>query len=1548
MDPKDKKIVNERRRRERMNNAEEKLKVLILKYLNCQLSKLEKADTLEKAVELLKQFDEGKVISQRGKEVAFAEFERKFLEQLTRQRINENILKPILETLQAVKVDSGLMQQRVPIQRPPQPRVPSMPFVNNPPTLVNTGLQQMLVNFGVLWQHHQIVQKQLGEANAMIQRFNHLLVSHVNNRNQKTETVSQQRKVAPTPLRNATQIASEFTFVSKKSSSLPKNEVKLVDSIDTHSMETPRAPPRPYKRKNFETPSIQDSSSSSDSGIFDPTPKKIPAIERDIEPVLKLFNELKRGYLAPRMPLGQSIRRFFKVQNDDDPLLPGPGNYLPQDHVNGISRTNEKSSFRPSRISNNRTPSPTKNKARASVYVGENSHVRYRKSRSKTGGNEKDHWHKENLVHMKAFENDVTTVMEIRSNYKTEQEEYILMDSKKDVADPIFSYYQLPSNIHDNEHKKSDTCLIPAHIAAIGGSLDTCTYLNDRVITEAIRNDYYFPIHPLHLIALYGPIKSHRLASQNNKELANIFLNDLEIADMFDRSKTTPLHYACMAGNIEMVKLLIEHEANVDAIQRTTHATPLHFACQSGDEEIVKFLLDKGADPDKKDSYSNTSLHYAVRGSDNPEIARAILEKVKNNEKIVSYKNNGGITAIRLAVEENRLRVAEYLLKQHFGNHNKDENEGKHEECGENDALLVHLAAQRGSPKMIKLLIENGLSIEERDNRGQTPLHFAAEENHLQLVRTLIEEKADKEARDERGFTPLLAAASRDSLEVVRELLGQTLITALSFYGENIVLVAVKHNATKVVKFLFNPVHKDEFKDIVRIMLKQVDIHLNCPLHFVAQTGNIEILKLIIPFYQEINMRNNEIKTPLHIAARFGHTEVARQLLHVSVCSINLVDIHQKTSLFAAVENGSIPMIKLLLENGANPMARCGTEIALDFAIKHGNIDVVRLLLDELKEDKDEFRKVFPLHEAVSKRKLEILKLVLDKKYTEIDQVNKEGITCFDLAIDMNYREGVELLLNNEKWHRVVRRRYVKSSRQNPHPQSPMQNLIVKMPEMAKIVLDKCVSMHGEHIYYNYEYIDDTYVLTEEAQRQHPLYNKNDIRTVCLTPFENIEKINGYRLKKECICREENYSDVIADHPLNLMLKNHSHELLSHDLVHFYVTTKWNSFAKWFYYGLCAFHLLFVLLLTEITIDIKPEKKMTLEEKIRLSSTNECLAEPWSHVLFLVFAITLFTLAIGKALRDWTVANRIPDFILAFLSFLASTPCCAIMGSTSQWRTLVILNFFAWFHLLNLVRKLPRFGVYVQMVWHTIMSFIRFSPVFILFLLPFIVSFHVLLGEDRGLLNLLQTMVRTLVMMTGEFDYEAKINDHSTFLTYLIFFLFIFIGSVFLMNLLVGLAVSDTNTTMEKAVRTRLRLQIETIHHVEVMMTDSLRRRLWTGFKKIKVTEKDAPLFDMKKVSHWCRWLGLPKTAIKRDYTQVDRKPSFGVSMRKKNKEEKLKKRQKEDLAEIRDALFVTQTRMMNIEKSFNDLLETIKQERNERWNEMKKVHEVKIMDADD
>ncbi|XP_059200003.1 protein phosphatase 1 regulatory subunit 27b [Centropristis striata] len=56
------------------------------------------------------------------------------------------------------------------------------------------------------------------------------------------------------------------------------------------------------------------------------------------------------------------------------------------------------------------------------------------------------------------------------------------------------------------------------------------------------------------------------------------------------------LHEAVLSGNLETVKLLVEHGADVH--QRDEEGwTPLHMACSDGFPHIARFLLSVGADP---------------------------------------------------------------------------------------------------------------------------------------------------------------------------------------------------------------------------------------------------------------------------------------------------------------------------------------------------------------------------------------------------------------------------------------------------------------------------------------------------------------------------------------------------------------------------------------------------------------------------------------------------------------------------------------------------------------------------------------------------------------------------------------------------------------------------------------------------------------------------------------------------------------------------------------------------------------------------------------
>lgn len=83
----------------------------------------------------------------------------------------------------------------------------------------------------------------------------------------------------------------------------------------------------------------------------------------------------------------------------------------------------------------------------------------------------------------------------------------------------------------------------------------------------------------------------------------------------------------------------------------------------------------------------------------------------------------------------------------------------------------MHYAALEGHVAAIKVLLDNGADIEDRDKMYSTPLHCASSEGHEGAIKMLLENKAEIFARDKFGYTPLHLAMIRTQVSAVKVLL---------------------------------------------------------------------------------------------------------------------------------------------------------------------------------------------------------------------------------------------------------------------------------------------------------------------------------------------------------------------------------------------------------------------------------------------------------------------------------------------------------------------------------------------------------------------------------------------------------------------------------------------------------------------------------------------------------------------------------------------------------------------------------------------------------
>lgn len=88
-----------------------------------------------------------------------------------------------------------------------------------------------------------------------------------------------------------------------------------------------------------------------------------------------------------------------------------------------------------------------------------------------------------------------------------------------------------------------------------------------------------------------------------------------------------PLHYAATNGHVDVIRLLLEEHAFIDA-ESPNKTTPLMMAARYGSIEAVRLLLEEGAEPLLKNDLGMTAIDFA-NSVDRPDAARAVSDAVR-------------------------------------------------------------------------------------------------------------------------------------------------------------------------------------------------------------------------------------------------------------------------------------------------------------------------------------------------------------------------------------------------------------------------------------------------------------------------------------------------------------------------------------------------------------------------------------------------------------------------------------------------------------------------------------------------------------------------------------------------------------------------------------------------------------------------------------------------------------------------------------------------------------------------------------------------------
>ena len=197
------------------------------------------------------------------------------------------------------------------------------------------------------------------------------------------------------------------------------------------------------------------------------------------------------------------------------------------------------------------------------------------------------------------------------------------------------------------------------------------------------------------------------------------------------------------------------------------------------------------------------------------------------------------------------------------------------------------------------------------------------------------------------------------------------------------------------------------------------------------------------------------------------------------------------------------------------------------------------------------------------------------------------------------------------------------------------------------------------------------------------------------------------------------------------------------------------------------------------------------------------------------------------------------------------------------------------------VGKIPRFGKYVQMLKTVAWNFFNFFVAYSSLVMAFALSFNVLFPEEEAFGFFVTSFMKTLVMMTGELEYNdlyypssEKIDLNGTyviqhskndsnlnmttanigrvgdveiieetqkqifpFTPHVLLALFVALVSIVIMNLLFGIAVSDVQDIHKKSKLLQSEQQVDVINYMESITKRPSFQNLPTSIKQFVMTK---------------------------------------------------------------------------------------------------------------
>lgn len=397
------------------------------------------------------------------------------------------------------------------------------------------------------------------------------------------------------------------------------------------------------------------------------------------------------------------------------------------------------------------------------------------------------------------------------------------------------------------------------------------------------------------------------------------------------------------------------------------------YAKKYGDKIIKELVLNYGKDINQTGDEDIGGLYQAIKHNN----IKAVKFFIENNA-YVEIATFDGTTPLVLAIEENKPKIVELLIK-----------EGKANIYGvyakETEKYPIYCAIKNKNLNMIKILLNNNFDLK----RESYILSYAIENSDENIVKYLVENGADMYSYE---ITALYQAVLNLNPKLVEYFLdkGASIEKAgrTDVYG-NIMMAAAGSK--------FN--NSNDKSPVDLTLLEK------------SAENSTKIMQMIIDKVDKKLINDSlEGKTPLIIAVGNSYIDTAKILIE-NGANINAVDIEGWSALSYAVNNGDIEIAKLLLENKAK--IKDELLLAIKSPIVESSINMMKLLIDNKANINDTDENGFtPLNITIESGDMELTKFLITNG-ANVNSLMQDGVSLIGYAIAQNNMDLLQILIEN-------------------------------------------------------------------------------------------------------------------------------------------------------------------------------------------------------------------------------------------------------------------------------------------------------------------------------------------------------------------------------------------------------------------------------------------------------------------------------------------------------------------------------------------------------